>query len=268
MTAPSAAAGTISFPMSGPMEQLQAKLDRADELIPVIRDAISDYYAAEPYVCRTDHLPDEHRIELVVVEVKPPPLRLGVLLGEFIHNLRCSLDHLVWQLALTCTDEPSRDLMFPIYETTPEDWSRIVRKRLGDVPDEAVERIWAAQPCNGENPEINALRIVQKLSNEDKHRVIPDSVSLPSEPDESHFTTDSKDVAAVHIDAPWGVELEPGMKALTVSYTPSGPHPEVHVASRLPAQVIFGSIRFRAAAMPPTHQSIARLVGSFESFFA
>src|SRR5689334_19926794 len=104
--------------MRDPMELFQAKLDRAAELIPVIRDAINDYYAAEPYVCRTEHLRDEHRIELVVVEVEPPSLRLGVLLGEFIHNLRCSLDHLVWQLALTRTDKPSGDLMFPICETT------------------------------------------------------------------------------------------------------------------------------------------------------
>ena len=108
-------------------------------------------------------------MELRVVSVAPPPLRLGVLVGEFAHNLRSALDQLVWSLALARVEEPSDRLQFPIYDTPPNDWRSVAGDRLRDVPAEAQEDIWRVQPCNGDRPESNALTVVRKLSNTDKH---------------------------------------------------------------------------------------------------
>ena len=32
-----------------------------------------------------------------VLELTGPPARFGVLVGDYVHNLRSALDHLVWQ---------------------------------------------------------------------------------------------------------------------------------------------------------------------------
>jgi hypothetical protein len=145
---------------------------------------------------------------------------------------------------------PHRRLQFPIYFEEPNNWEHIVRDRLRDVPDDAVNRIWEVQPFHADQPNNQALAVVHSLSNEDKHHLILDSVSVPAEPDDSHFEVQTFDIdEPVHIDAVWGVPLRPGMTLLTVHYTPTGPHPKIDVATRAPAEVIFGEMGFRAAAM-------------------
>jgi hypothetical protein len=59
-----------------------------------------------------------------------------------------------------------------------------------------------------------------------------------------------------------------GMTLLTVRYTPTGPHPKIDVAARAPAEMIFGEMGFRAAAMRGVAGEIVRCVRSFERFFA
>jgi hypothetical protein len=48
-------------------------------------------------------------------DTEPSPLRLGVIVGDFLHNLRCVLDHLVWQLVLSNGQTPSVRNQFPTH---------------------------------------------------------------------------------------------------------------------------------------------------------
>src|SRR5689334_20404507 len=43
-----------------------------------------------------------------------PPLHLGILLGDCLHNLRSCLDHIVWQVTLLDGAKPNRQTQFPI----------------------------------------------------------------------------------------------------------------------------------------------------------
>jgi hypothetical protein len=204
--------------------------------------------------------------------VQQPPLRLGVLMGEFVHNLRSTLDQLVWSLALTQVANPHRRHQFPICSTSPTSWEppttweRIAADRLRSVPTDAVERIWRAQPCNGERPELNALTIVHALSNEDKHRVILRPLSIPKEPNEEHFQVITHNAEQVRIEAIVGAPVEPGMRMFAVDYTPTGARPQVHVEARVPAEVLFGDLAFRAVAMQGVLNAIRLLVRSFNGF--
>jgi hypothetical protein len=45
---------------------------------------------------------------------EPPPPRLGVLLGDVLHNLRSALDHLMWQVTVLDGGTPNRSTQFPI----------------------------------------------------------------------------------------------------------------------------------------------------------
>jgi hypothetical protein len=248
--------------------RLDAKLDRAREMIPVLRAEIDEYYVSNPFVLRTEHREDPKRLEAVVESVRQPPLRLGVLMGEFVHSLRSTLDHLVWQLALTRTATPHRRLQFPILDSRPSeaDWRSTVGDQLQKVPSDAVQRIWDLQPFQSENPEINALRIVRELDNEDKHRVILQPVSVPKDPGESNVRLDATDVEVITCEVMVGAPLEPGATVVRVPYTVVGDNAQLHLHVAFPNEVNFGRIGFRAVAMPGIEERITKLVHGFESF--
>jgi hypothetical protein len=80
-------------------------------------------------------------------------------------------------------------------------------------PARAVLLLAGDEPpvADGEGrPDINALTVVHKLWNEDKHRVILDALAIPAEPDASHFNVVADDVSEdVVIQAEWGAAWPP-----------------------------------------------------------
>jgi hypothetical protein len=251
-------------------ERFRAKIDRATELVTVIHGELAAYHADEPFAFRSERLDDPPRLILYLDSVREPPLRFGVLMGEFIHNLRSTLDHLVWQLALSGTDTPSNRLQFPIYTTEPKKWDSIAADRLNAVPDEAVALIRQMQPFHADHPEATALAVIQALSNEDKHRVILETVSISTEPAQKDFDVQANmDVEDdMELEMPVDVPLRPGMKALTVYYTPIGPKPGLHVTGTVPVDIGFGSIGFRAAAMPRLMDDVLAHVRALDRFLS
>jgi hypothetical protein len=99
-----------------------------------------------------------------------PPIRLSVLVGDCIHNMRSALDNLV--CGLVRTKDPScecEDTDFPIC-TSETAWDKKVKRgSLTGVPPDAVEIIREVQPWR--NPgQPNPLVWLQNLNNRDKHR--------------------------------------------------------------------------------------------------
>ena len=92
------------------------KLQRAIQLHHLISGEIGEFVDAAPYKFRvTSRAVEDSREEwtLTVVDVKPVPLEWGVLVGDCIHNLRCALDHAVYQVA-SGTNDQLRWCQFPI----------------------------------------------------------------------------------------------------------------------------------------------------------
>lgn len=113
-----------------------------------------------------------------------PSKRIGILIGECLHNLRSALDHLVWQLAIQNGNRPDDKSEFPIF-LDPGKFSK--RKKDGD-PDpqsglrkmqncsaQARTLIEQFQPFNrpAGQFELHPLWLLQKLNNVDKHQTIP-----------------------------------------------------------------------------------------------
>jgi hypothetical protein len=245
-------------------DNLQAKVDRADELRQSIEREINEYLLAGPFRLRDQMLPDPPRFEVFVDSIDPPPPRLGVLVGDFVHNLRSALDHVVWQLALTRGDEPSTELQFPIVSDR-ERWPGAVRRRLPDVPDEAVRLIETMQPYHHDDPMTHPLAVLRDLSNEDKHRVILEAMSVPVEP--TPPTVEGEDVAeSMELDMAWGAPYEPGARVLTAYYTPTGPRPRFHITSAMPIEMTFGTMHFAAAAMRDVVDDVRRTLDAFAPF--
>ena len=110
-----------------------------------------------------------------------PPLAWGVVVGEFAHALRSSLDNTIWQLILQRGRHPTDRVQFPIYkdkanfEGQTNKWGL---PRLVDPPDLAF--VESAQPyhARGDGPvdktaiKWHPLSMLSHLNNVDKHRTI------------------------------------------------------------------------------------------------
>jgi hypothetical protein len=107
-----------------------------------------------------------------------PPMRLGVVVGDIVHNLRSSLDHLAWQLALIRTSSPKQSTEFPIFidpKSGPgkKGFDPYGRKKIRDLPDGAQKLIEAVQPYSLTAAGRGSLLwLLQKMSITDKHKII------------------------------------------------------------------------------------------------
>jgi hypothetical protein len=101
-----------------------------------------------------------------------PPLHLGVIVGDFLHNLRCGLDHLVWQLVILNGSQPTRSHQFPICDTEGEFRGKADRQ-LRYLAARQVETIASFQPYRlGREAKMHSLAVLRDLSNIDKHQFV------------------------------------------------------------------------------------------------
>ena len=106
--------------------------------------------------------------------VLKPPDQLGLVAGDFVHNLRSALDHLAWELAirnLGAGKVPEIPLYFPVRNKQPEDkdWKHGVRQ----FSVEAQELIRQVQPYQkGEGWVHDDLWLLHDIWRCDKHRTI------------------------------------------------------------------------------------------------
>ncbi|NQU97390.1 MAG: hypothetical protein HQ548_07090 [Chloroflexi bacterium] len=89
----------------------------------------------------------------------------SVLVGEYVYQLRSSLDHMIYQMACP----PVKGSEFPIF-VDRDDYCRRGRYKIRGIPTAAVSIIEDAQPWNCREPTSHPLWLLQELSNIDKHR--------------------------------------------------------------------------------------------------
>jgi hypothetical protein len=120
---------------------------------------------------------DLERNELHVVATvdgELPP-RVGVIVGDVIHNLHASLDNLVYELGGRQGTRDSRTC-FPILEHANQWFSEQTRDALLYVSPQDRTRIESHQPFmerNGVKASKQVLSRIRRYSNESKHRVVP-----------------------------------------------------------------------------------------------
>ena len=110
------------------------------------------------------------------IRVEVLPVRLNTLIGEFLHDLRSSLDHLAWQLVEHNSGKPSSDTSFPILKVTPstnKQGQRTLPNVAGGLSTRARALIDGAQPYKlGARYVDQPLWMLHQLWNIDKHRYV------------------------------------------------------------------------------------------------
>ena len=98
------------------------------------------------------------------------PFSIRILTGEVLGQLRSSLDHLTWQLALLNGPIPSEATEFPIFRDGPS-YNRARARKIGSLSVAAQSIIDGLQPYLGATPENDMLWVLHRLVNDDKHRL-------------------------------------------------------------------------------------------------
>jgi hypothetical protein len=102
------------------------------------------------------------------------PIEMGLLAADAIHNTRVALDHTLARLKEHLGGNPGSG-SFPICVTEDEWRTRVVKGRnssLKGLDPSAADLIYAEQPFHRGAPEEDPLRILNKLDNADKHRLL------------------------------------------------------------------------------------------------
>jgi hypothetical protein len=195
------------------LEALNAEVDRAEHghlyALAVEPDAERGYY-------------------LVKLAARGTADQWALILGDTLHNLRSTLDHLVWQLVVANGHQPGSLNEFPI--AIHESWfNDHIDPYLVGVHDDAITAIRGLQPFRVSDEgqrKLDPLWLLSKLENIDKHRLvhvfalIPEGTSLHF--DERFPITDpveffdlserpvqhGTEIARVHLDREPKVEMD------------------------------------------------------------
>ena len=158
------------------------KLDRAERHLKELKDELAKYSEVRPYEARRNREIDAQvYIYTAHLREKPPPV-LGLIVGDFIHNVRSSLDHIA--VALSPRSRKNK-ASFPI--ETDFIWERDVEtaeyvEKFADkrarwcsatkgIVQDPLAIIEGLQPYDRwQDPGTHELRVIAALDNADKHR--------------------------------------------------------------------------------------------------
>jgi hypothetical protein len=105
-------------------------------------------------------------------KVPAVPSVMSAMIGDAIHNLRVSLDHLAWQLVTATGSNPGKNTSFPIHTTapTPDRCGRTRPQISPDIPLPVREILDEVQPYKLAKPAHHDLAVLHELDIIDKHR--------------------------------------------------------------------------------------------------
>lgn len=155
-----------------PWDGVSAKLRHAWRHFMLLANETEKFIADSPLktecFAAPEHGPNWLRFDLLVTH---PDADITLTLGDFLHNLRCAMDH-----SLTAIDaRAGRRLNFPV-STTEADFDRWAASwTAAGGSDGALSAIRSRQPFHapdGQDVEDYVLRIVARLNNTDKHRLL------------------------------------------------------------------------------------------------
>lgn len=159
------------------LEGAVLKLEHARSIFDDLRKQVADLHetgelAWRPTSRRYDEVSGE--VQFLVEGLPEVPKEWSLLLGDIVHNLRCVLDHLWWQLASIELGRPpskreASSIQFPIC-LNEDAWEG--HRFLKHVSVEAAERARRLQPFMLDDPSESLLKLLADLSNHDKHREV------------------------------------------------------------------------------------------------
>jgi hypothetical protein len=151
------------------MDSVLLKAKWAGDHITDLDTAMEQFFDTGPYRVRTEK--DSETSEYVYYFMGVSPYLRDIVghVGDALHNLRSSLDHLACQLVLANRAKVERYTRFPIYNRSTKDPQGFFEESVKGMRPDAVNDIAAWKPYEGGN---DTLWLLHKLDVLDKHREI------------------------------------------------------------------------------------------------
>jgi hypothetical protein len=157
---------------TSPLRDARLKLERADRHLAEFRSVFARYFDSRPLTL-TQGLDAAASQWVVRAKIEREfPDEAGTVVGDIAHNIRSSLDALVWELARLQTATPGRTTQFPIFTRATDFRTTGRRRMIADLASEHADFIERLQPYHAEDVYADPLFILNRLSNVDKHRHI------------------------------------------------------------------------------------------------
>lgn len=196
----------------------RAKLVRAGALLGHLDSSISSWRSRANLRGEGTISEDRLRFDLVLRLDEAPPLdEWALIAGDVVHNLRSSLDVLVWAHARAgeLSESQQRSICFPVVFEEAK-WAQAVTRNLATIDPGLIERVRACQPFAVSHSEgaIDGLATLSELDNQDKHRLALQTVAAPHGASHSFGIEFENEEAAARNQPPdttvWTPELRDG----------------------------------------------------------
>lgn len=159
---------------SGIIKKLERAIEHRDALM--VEQEASRSLRAHTYTFEHNNHEDTNPMSWAQWRVDDPgeplPMRLGLILGDLVHNLRSALDYAAWEAA---TDESRatdpRAIQFPIYMER-RGFTNKARALRRQYPEAIVDFLDECPPYHTPDELLHPLAVLQALSNGDKHQVL------------------------------------------------------------------------------------------------
>lgn len=153
------------------LDGVKLKIVRAEEHLRFLDQEIGRYLESDPFEFVKEL--DGKDICIVLRIKRQPDPYLSTIIGDCLHNLRSSLDHLLWQLLIWPLPPKvnPKQLSFPIFIDEGKYGDALNKNGLPRcVTESALAIIERLQPYHArENAQWHALWFIHELSNRDKH---------------------------------------------------------------------------------------------------
>lgn len=199
----------------------RAKLDRArhnlDEferaLIAFTESTTYGFFAQPDSERTTSYYNTWWRVTLEMMSDEQIPPDVAAMLGDVLHDWRSALDHLAWQLAIRAGSVPPPPRTeFPIFWDAG-DFGRTRKSgapahgsglfKIQGLSAEDRTRIERTQPYYAGEPIMHPLWVLHELSNLDKHRAPPTTVTASSCVLSRPFVTGMRITNTEHVHGPF-----------------------------------------------------------------
>jgi hypothetical protein len=153
---------------SGKEADIQVRIKRAKKHVVELDTAISVFLDTGPYEIGTKRDPNTRQLIYYLARVENTPADLAAIAGDALHNLRSSLDHLMWLLTLANGQTPGEKTYFPISDDAAKHAAKQATIEASIGPN-AANVLNSFQPYKSGN---NDLWRLHKLNNFHKHRLL------------------------------------------------------------------------------------------------
>ena len=170
------------------MDDIARKLARSLEHIRALNDTTKGFFQSQFYTTRTEQDNEARWGTSIVDTVEPPPPLVGILIGEAAHQLRSTLDHLMWLLTWPVGRREELSTEFPIAYSRREfvgrkggrgvDSHQGMLYKMPRVARGVRATVESVQPYNsGKCKGAESLGYLRAISNWDKHRSLTTAVA-------------------------------------------------------------------------------------------